>query len=123
MKKQQRRKSLKTQSSNPSNDNAMENAGPSNVSPVSFVQAKPSFSTLTVDLSGTWKTCGENIDLSRSAEPDTFEGKWGVHVMKFKVDGDSIPSPYLGTIALMFDGTVPNQNKIQWGNGQVWTRL
>jgi hypothetical protein len=124
MKKQQRRKSLKTQPSLTTIETPAENKAPGNSQAIiSFVQAKPSFISLSADLTGTWKTCGENIVLTRSSEPDTFEGRWGVHLMKFKLEGDSIPAPYLGSIALMFDGTVCNANKITWGNGQVWTRL
>ena len=121
MKKQTRRKSLKTEPSFPSK--GAENTNQSNLQHASFVQAKPSIESFGPDLSGIWKTCGENINLSRSTEPDTFQGKWGVHIMKFKVNGDSaIPEAYLGSIKLMFDGVLRNPNTIEWGNGQVWTR-
>ena len=120
MKKQTRRKSLKTEPSNV--PKVGENSRPVNSIQASFIQAKPSFEMSGPDLCGIWKTCGENICLERSSESDMFQGRWGVHTMKFKIDGDSIPEAYLGNMKLMFDGVLRNPNTIELGNGQVWTR-
>jgi hypothetical protein len=100
-----------------------ENAAPMNQAHGSFFQSKPSFSHNAPDISGTWKTCGENIILKRSADADIFEGQWGVHVMKFAVEDTRIPKAYLGGMELMFDGELTDSNRcINWGNGQKWFR-
>ena len=120
MKKQGRRKSIKTEPSIVLK--GTENTGPSNSASQSIVQAKPSIEQTGPDLSGEWKTCGGIICLKRNPDTDSYEGNWGIHVMKLRIEGVSIPKPHLGSMELMFDGVLRNLATIEWGNGQVWTR-
>jgi hypothetical protein len=88
----------------------------------SFVQAKPTMEFSGPDLSGHWQTCGETVNLKRSSDGSHFEGSWGVHVLKFGMEGSEINKAHLGSMELMFGGSLSGPNEIQWGNGQVWTR-
>jgi hypothetical protein len=87
------------------------------------VQAKPAIVFSGPNLAGTWKTCVQDVVLSQSESSPGFEGSWGVHTLSFEVDGSDIVKAKLGTIDLMFGGSVTNVNTISWGNGQVWNKM
>ena len=125
MKKQQSKKN-KSPKRPPANEvtdsqnKAPDNSGTSTQQ--SFFQAKPSIDFSGPDLSGSWNTCGEKVCLKWSDEKSQFEGQWGVHTLRFGVEGTEIHRPHLGSMELMFGGSLSGPNMIQWGNGQVWTR-
>ena len=120
MRKQTKRKSLKTQPSNTQVVN--ENVAPKNEAPASFVQSKASLDYNGPDLTGTWNTCGQDVMLSQKPDTEIFEGSWGVHTLRFQLEGDEIRKAHLGSMELMFVGTLAGPGRIEWGNGQVWTR-
>ena len=122
MKKQSKRKALKVQLSNPQTVDTKENSEPVNRTHAAFVQAKPSIEFNGPDLSGSWKTCGQDVHLERNADSDSFEGRWGVHVLRLKIEGTEIQRATLGTMELMFGGSLSAPNRIEWGNGQIWHR-
>jgi hypothetical protein len=98
--------------------------GNSQASPnTEFIQAKPILAFSGHDLSGSWKTCGQTVKLTRDNSSETFEGEWGVHKLRFQLDGSEIIRAKLGSMDLMFGGSLSDINKICWGNGQVWIRL
>lgn len=103
-----------------------QNIPPSNLkahAATEFIQAKPAIVFSGPNLAGTWKTCGQDVVLSRSESSHSFEGSWGVHTLRFELDGSEIVKAKLGTIDLMFGGSMTNVNTISWGNGQVWNRM
>ena len=122
MKKQSKRKILKVQHPIPQTNANDENSESSNMPHSAFVQAKPSLEFNGPDLSGTWKTCGQDVHLQRYGDSDSFEGHWGVHILRFQIDGTEIQQASLGAMELMFGGTLSAPNRIEWGNGQIWLR-
>ncbi len=126
MKKQPTRKTKSPKRATAQQDQDSQNLPPANskiFTQNAFVQAKPTIEFSGPDLSGPWQTCGGSVDLKRSDDGTHFEGRWGVHVLKFRIDGSEINKAHLGSMELMFGGSLTGPNEIQWGNGQVWTRM
>ena len=76
-----------------------------------------------LDLTGEWKTCGHLVSLASSGKSGEFSGIWGIQNLVFTLTGSEITSAKLGTIELLFGGTVSEDLKhIDWGNGQRWVK-
>lgn len=90
---------------------------------VSFVQAKPVMELCGPDLSGTWQTPGEEVTLRRNSSSQRFEGSWGVNLLSFILEKESIVGAKLGNIDLLCGAKLNSINEIRWGNGQIWTRI
>ena len=103
-----------------------QNIAPSNETQTvqtSYVQAKPVSESEVPNLSGTWKTCGQSVVLTKMSTGDGFEGDWGIHRIRFIIEGTEIIRAKLGSMDLMFGGSILGSDGISWGNGQSWTRM
>ena len=89
-----------------------------------FVQAKPVLGGESPDISGKWSACGQEICLTQGAEECDFSGLWGMHDLVISMFGYDIGFAKMGSVHLAFGGTVASDgSRIEWGNGQTWTKL